>query len=102
MSDAPARWHPSQPDADGDGLDVDTTRTVEGWQITPASWDAVAAWCGGTQVWQPRGVALGSLHPDRIGLLGDYVMRDGDGGGVDAFTVSRADGHHQRWAPIRD
>lgn len=94
MSDAPVTWHPASPDQDGDGLTVDASRAVDGWQITPASWDGVAVWCGGTQVWNPRGVALGSLEPDAIAYLGDYVMQVGSS----SFEVSRADGHYQRWA----
>lgn len=94
----PRAYHPARPDAAGDGLAVDDTVTVEGWQVQPGTWDDVAAWCGGTQVWRPRGVALGSLDPDRVALLGDYVMRTGP----EAFEVSRADGHYQRWASSGD
>ena len=94
MSDTPVSWHPVSPAEDGDGLDVDTSLTVDGWQITPATWDGVAAWCGGTQVWNPRGVALGSLDPGSIAYLGDYVMHTAP----TVWEVSRADGHYQRWA----
>lgn len=89
----PRTYHPARPDAAGDGLDVDDTVAVEGWQVQPGTWDDVAAWSAGTQVWNPRGVALGSLDPDRVALLGDYIMRTGP----DVFEVSRADGHYQRW-----
>lgn len=99
MSDELQRWHPARPDDDGDGLAVDLDVTVEGWQVTPASWDAVAAWCNGVQVWNPRGVALGSFEPDRVAQLGDYVMRTKPG--YAGFEVSRADGHHQQWQPAQ-
>lgn len=96
MGEWPKDYHPARPDADGDGLEVDTVVTVQGWQVQPGTWDDVTLWCRGVQVWSPRGVALGSLDAHRIALLGDWVMDTGFEGG---FEVSRADGHFQRWQP---
>ncbi len=107
MSEWPKLFHPARiehvpagEDDDGaplfeDRLVVDRTVTVEGYQVQPGTWEGCAAWCGGTQVMYPdgdRGVAVGSLDPDRIALLGDYAMRDDDG-----FVVERADGFPQRY-----
>jgi hypothetical protein len=97
----PRRYHPARPDADGDGLEVDTSVTVEGFQLQPGTWDSLTAWCGGVRVLDADGnqaVAVnGSLAEENVARLGDYVMRIGT-----ALEVSRADGHYQRWQQSED
>jgi hypothetical protein len=100
MGEWPKLYHPARYDSvlDAHGSPtyvVDESVTVEGYQLQPDTWDSLAEWCSGTQLLNPRGIALGSLDPDRIARFGDFVMRrDGD------YTVERADGFYQRFAPV--
>ncbi|TAK32322.1 MAG: hypothetical protein EPO40_03065 [Myxococcaceae bacterium] len=101
MPEWPKRFHPARPDDDGDGLDVDTSTVVEGFQVQPSTWDACAAWCGGVRVLDPitgnQAVAVGGLDTDQLAQLGDFVMAVDD-----RHVVDRADGHYQRWQPAQD
>lgn len=102
MAEWPKQYHPAryETDVDEHGNEtqtyvVDDAVTVLGYQLQPGTWDSLAEWCGGTQVLNPRGVALGSLDPDRIVVFGDFVMlRDG------TYSRARADGFYQRFAPV--
>lgn len=97
MSEWPKLYHRAGNAPDGTYI-VDDRTAMPGYQVTPPTWEKCAAWCGGTQVMYPdggRGVAVGgSLAPENVALLGDFVMRVGP----DRYEVSRADGHYQRWA----
>lgn len=97
MSEWPKEFHPAGY-SDEDGYVVDDTVTVLGYQVQPGTWDDAAAWCGGVQTWQPRGVAVGSLDMADRALFGDFVMRSAP----DTYEVSRADGHYQRWAVVEE
>lgn len=98
MSEWPRRFHPARPDADGDGLAVDESVVVEGFQLQPGTWAALAAWCGGVRILDPstgnQAVAVGSLDVGDVAQLGDFVMATSTG-----YVVDRADGHYQRWQP---
>ncbi|QJY46646.1 hypothetical protein [Pseudonocardia broussonetiae] len=93
--DWPKRYHPARY-VDGDYV-IDEAVTVEGYQLQPATWNALAAWCGGVRVLDYAGnqalAVNSSLDEDDVAHLGDFVMRTDD-----SWTVSRADGHYQRWA----
>lgn len=84
--------HPARPDAAGDGLDVDTSVTVEMFQLRPLTWQRAIAWCGGTPVTVNGGPAV--LIGDGVAGLGDYVVADGE-----SFRAEQADGFHQRYQP---
>ena len=72
MSEWPRRFHPARMDASDAGHDehgapvtlhhqvVDTTVTVQAYQLAPATWDAAAAWCGGTRVLDAEGNQAGA------------------------------------------
>ena len=92
----PKRYHPAT-FTDEDGYVVDESTTVEGFQLRPDTWDTLTAWCDGVRILDDAGmqaVAVNNrLTTPNVAKLGDFVMR-----APDRWTVSRADGHYQRWA----
>lgn len=88
----PSWPRPFHPASYPDGVyTVDTDTVVDGYQLQPGTWSALAQWCGGEQVVLDgnQAVRVGASHA----LLGDFVMH------LDGFEVSPADGHYQRYAP---
>ncbi len=75
----------------------DEAVTVYAYQLRPDTWSSAAAWCGGTRILDADGnqaLALGTLNAADIAHLGDFmVLRD------TTYTVERADGFYQRFAP---
>jgi hypothetical protein len=91
VGDGPTRWHPAR--VSEDGLVVDRSLTIEGYQLLPDTWRDVADWCGGAPVVLDDGTQAVALTGSPSARLGDYVMR-----GADGYEVSPADGHYQRYA----
>lgn len=95
----PRLFHRATYDEDGAYV-VDDSAAVAGYQLRPDTWDSLSAWCAGVRILDPDGnqaVAVnGSLAPQNVALLGDFVMRTAP----DTYEVSRADGHYQRWALV--
>jgi hypothetical protein len=92
MGEWPKRYHPAR--YEGTEYVVDTSVTVQGYQLRPDTWRDLASWSWGDRDVDPSGnqcVKIGNL----TARLGDFVMYDNDG----VFHVEPADGHYQRWAP---
>lgn len=85
--------HPAAPDTAGDGLDVDTTVTVQVFQLRPLTWQRAIDWCGGTPITVNGGPAV--LLGSSVAGLGDYVVADGAG-----FRAEQADGFNARYVPV--
>lgn len=91
--------HPASPDSDGDGLDTDTTETVEVAQFVSGDMDGFLELTGGTLIGVVNGgplVLLPSTRPaaERLVGLGDFAVRRGA-----SVTGRRADGFYQRFQP---
>lgn len=93
----PKRYHPASYSDDGRSYVVNRDVVVEGYQLRPDTWDSLTEWSSGVRVLDSGGlqaVALNqSLADDDLVRLGDFAMR-----APDRWSVSRADGHYQRWA----
>lgn len=88
----PYPHHPAAPDAAGDGLTVDTTVTVQVFQVRPTTVQAAVDWSGGTALIVNGGPAI--LVGGGVAGLGDYLV---DRGGMRA---EQADGFHARFVPV--
>ena len=87
----PYPHHPAGPDDHGDGLAVDTTVTVQFFQLRPTTWQRGIDWCDGTLIIVNGGPAV--LVGGGVAGLGDYVRRDG-------AAPEPADGFNARFVPV--